>query len=96
MSDSDQISELELAHAINRVAKRLMDIGWINQAAISKTERKMHFGYSDAGLEKMETLKNLLLDEIDSALKYSEFRALIGLLLTLDQRLPALPPTPES
>ena len=95
MNDNTEITELEFAHAINRVAERLRKIGWINQAALSKPERKMHFGYSKVGLEKMQALKSLLLDDIDSALKYSEFRALIALLLTLDQRLPELPEPPE-
>ena len=36
----------------------------------------MHFGYTKVGLEKMQALKSLLLDDIDSALKYSEFRGI--------------------
>jgi hypothetical protein len=94
MSNTEQISELELAEAISRVAKRLMDIGWIERGAVS--QGKLHFGYTKHGLERMETLKEIILGEIDSALKYPEYLALHSLLLTLDHRLPMLPSTPES
>jgi hypothetical protein len=88
-----QITDREFAEALNQVAKRLMDIGWVDRAAIFKG--KMHFGYTPLGLERMETLRSVILGEIDSALNYSQYLALHALLLTHDQRLPDAPEPPQ-
>ena len=95
MDDSKEITELEMAHALNRLAKRLMDIGWMNQFSIEKGG-VFRIGYTDLGLDKMGTLKEILTEEMRAALSYTEFRALISLLVTLDRSLPPLSSPPES
>ena len=95
MDDSTQISDLEMAHALNRLGKRLSDIGWIDQFAI-KQGGQFHIGYTDLGLERMSTLRDILTVEMKAALTYSEFHALIALMVTLDRSLPPLSSPPES
>ncbi len=73
-------TQIELAGAINQVAKRLMDIGWIDRAAI--VEGNMKFGYTELGKEKMSMLHKLINQEIDSALTHHQYIALQSMLLT--------------
>jgi hypothetical protein len=93
--DSKEITELEMAHALNRLAKRLMDIGWMDQFSIEKGG-VFRIGYTELGRGKMSTLREVLTEEMRAALSYTEFRALIALLNSLDRSLPPLSPPPES
>ena len=74
------------AHAINRLLKRFADIGWLESSAI--TPRGLHIKYSPAGRKQLGILRGILLGELDAALKFEEFQALIGVLLTLDSSDP--------
>jgi hypothetical protein len=79
----EQADSRALAQALNRLLKQFADVGWISSSAITAGGR-IHIDYSQRGFEQMATLKRILIDELNVALKFNEFQALMALLLRLD------------
>lgn len=83
------IDPTTFAEATSRLLKRLADVGWLASTRI--TPGRLHITYTARGLERMKQLREIITGELHVALKYDEFQALMGLLLTLDAS-DSLPP----
>lgn len=90
------MDDKEFAEALNRLLGRFAKIGWLDSTAIS--EGQIRIKLTAKGRERLGTLRDIIIDELDSALKFSEFQALMGIMLRLDsiESLPPLDQPPEN
>ena len=80
------------AEATSRLLKRFADVGWLAGTAIRPGH--LQVTYTPRGRERMEQLRDIITRELNVALKFDEFQALMGLILTLDSSDTQPPPNP--